>query len=48
MNFNKVINFFKRLPDTIKNAPNDEKAAYGAIGLGIIFLIVGIVLVVLG
>lgn len=45
--FRKIGDFFKKIPDRIKNAPNDEKAAYGAIGLGVILLITGIVLTVL-
>ncbi|MCX6706632.1 MAG: hypothetical protein NT001_00645 [Candidatus Woesearchaeota archaeon] len=36
--------FFGDLPDTIKNAPIDEKIAYGVIIVGLLFLIVGIVL----
>lgn len=36
--------FFGDLPDTIKNAPTDEKIAYGVVIVGLLFLIVGIVL----
>lgn len=47
MDFNSIIDFFKNLPDTIKNAPNDEKAAYGAVGAGILCAIMGIVLIII-
>ncbi|MBD3313886.1 hypothetical protein GF345_05585 [Candidatus Woesearchaeota archaeon] len=47
----KISAFFKSLPNKIKNfpqtfqaAPTDEKIAYGIIGAGIIFLLVGIIL----
>ena len=43
---NKAIEFLKNLPDTIKNAPNDEKAAYGSIGVGALLFIVGMVWVI--
>lgn len=45
--FRKIGDFFRNLPSTIKNAPIDEKAAYGAFGFGFIILIVGIVLTVI-
>lgn len=45
--FRKIADFFKRLPETIKNAPVDEKAAYGSVGLGVVLLITGIVLIAL-
>lgn len=51
INFNELLekmgDFFKNLPDTIKNAPVDEKAAYGAVGIGFIMLVAGIVLTVI-
>lgn len=40
----KIQEFFGDLPDTIRNAPTDEKIAYSVIIVGIVFLIVGIVL----
>ncbi|HLC47110.1 MAG TPA: hypothetical protein VJI75_05260 [Candidatus Nanoarchaeia archaeon] len=40
----KSLAFLKHLPETIKKSPIDEKAAYGSIGLGIVFLFVGLVL----
>lgn len=45
--FKKIADFFKNLPETIKNAPNDEKAAYGAVGLGFILFVTGIVMIIL-
>lgn len=41
---NKIGDFFKHLPEIIKKAPTDEKVAYGAVGVGILFLFMGIVL----
>ena len=43
--FRNITDFFKKLPEKIKNAPVDEKAAYGSVGLGIVLLITGIVLI---
>ncbi|MCX8147310.1 MAG: hypothetical protein N3D84_02485 [Candidatus Woesearchaeota archaeon] len=43
----KVQDFVSNLPTIIKNAPMDEKIAYGAIGLGIIFILTAIVLAIL-
>jgi len=43
--FRKIADFFKNLPEKIKNAPTDEKAAYGAVGLGFVLIITGIVLI---
>lgn len=40
----KIQEFFGDIPDIIRNAPTDEKIAYGVIIAGIVFLIVGIVL----
>lgn len=44
---NKAIEFLQNLPETIKNAPRDEQAAYGAIGVGMLFFLIGFVLVIL-
>lgn len=43
----KINKFLNDLPNNIKNAPKDEKIAYGAIGAGIILLIAGSVLLLL-
>ena len=41
---NQVNAWLKDLPHTLKTAPRDEQAAYGAVGAGILFLLAGIVL----
>ncbi|MFC1753761.1 hypothetical protein ACFL96_10280 [Thermoproteota archaeon] len=39
-----ITKFFKNLPDNLMKAPVDEKIAYGAIVLGFVLVIVGIIL----
>ena len=41
---NKIGAWVKNLPNTIKAAPQDEQIAYGTIGGGILFLVIGIIL----
>ncbi len=40
---NKVNAYINNFPTTFKNAPNDEKAAYISVGLGGVFVIIGLI-----
>jgi len=45
--FKRLLEIIKNLPNTIKDAPQDEQIAYGAIGLGILLLLIGIILIII-
>ena len=40
---NNLVDFFKTLPQTIKNLPQDEQISYGAITVGVILMITAII-----
>ena len=44
---NQASAWLRGLPHTLKTAPRDEQVAYGAVGAGMLFLLVGIVLLII-